>query len=886
MIGAALEPRAGRWRRAVVLCGIAWRESRTARRRLLLYMSSISLGVAALVAIDSFSENVIQSVHEQSKALLGGDVSSSRQTARTKTVDSLLDSLGHNGVPFATSTNFTSMALVTRTGGTRLVQVHAVSPDYPFYGKIVTAPVAAWSDLQAAHNIIVDPSLLVSLDGQIGDTVALGSAKFVVTGTLRSVPGDVGISAAIGPRVYIPERFVDETQLVVFGSRAEYETLFKIPSRLSVDLFIARYGRRLQQGSQGGNIRAAGYNESRLAGAIDELHDYLAVVGLVALLLGGIGVASGVHAFAMRKIDPVAILRCLGATSWQVLGIYTLQAAIMGLIGAAGGVALGVVIQFMFPRVLRDFLPVDVELHLAPSAMLLGLGIGVWVALLFALRPLVALRRVSPLQALRREPDADALKRSRVDPLRVTLSAAIAVSVLELGLSRANTFQRGIGFTLAIGGAIGILFLSATLLSWVARRAIRPSWPFPIRQGIASLYRPGNQTRAVVLALGFGVFLMGTLYQVQSNILRSLGVRLDQARANVVFFDVQDGQRLGIDSIIRAGHNELIDQTPIVPMRLASINGKSAADFLAEWERSRPNGGRGGRGGSAKGEDKSGGRPRGPRPWMLRREFRSTYRDSLTESEHLVSGAWFSPNRKDSLGEVSLDTGIVADMGVKLGDTITWNVQGVMVPTVVTSTRAVRWQSFSPNFFAVFDTKSLEKAPKQFAILVRAPNETAIAHLQRDVVTGYPSVSSLDLSLVQRTVTNVLGKVTMAVRFLALISLALGIPVLFSAVAATRRERLREGVLLKTLGATRRQIGRIMLAEYALLGTLGAVTGLVLSTLASWSLIHWIFRSSFVPAFAPASVVAGAMIALAVAIGLLTGRDVFAETPMAALREN
>jgi putative ABC transport system permease protein len=720
----------------------------------------------------------------------------------------------------------------------------------------------------------------VSLDGRIGDTVSLGQAKFVVIGTLRSVPGDVGISAAIGPRVYIPEQYVGETQLIVFGSRAEYETLFKLPPRLSATLFIARYGRRLQQGSPGGNTRAAGYNESRLASAIDELHDYLAIVGLVALLLGGIGVASGVHAFAMRKIDPVAILRCLGATSWQVLGIYTLQAAIMGLVGAAAGVAMGVGIQFMFPRVLKDFLPVDVEVHLAPSAMLLGLAIGVWVALLFALRPLVALRRVSPLQALRRESDADALRRGRVDPLRLILSFAIATSVLELGLSRANTFQRGVGFTLAIAGAIGILYASASALSWAARRALRPSWPFPLRQGIASLYRPGNQTRAVVLALGFGVFLMGTLYQVQSNILRSLGVRMGQARANVVFFDVQDNQRAGVDSIIRSAHYELIDETPIVPMRIASINGKSSSDLLAEFEKNRAAGsGRGERG--RRGQE----RARGPRPWMLRREFRSTFRDTLTESERLVSGKWFSASRNDSVGQVSLDTGIVADMGVKLGDTITWNVQGVMVPTIVTSTRAVKWQSFSPNFFAVFDTKSLEKAPKQFAILVRAPDETAIAHLQRDVVRGYPSVSSLDLSLVQRTVANVLGKVTMAIRFLALISLALGVPVLFSAVAATRRERLREGVLLKTLGATRHQIVRIMLAEYALLGTLGAATGLVLSTLASWSLIHWIFRSSFVPAFAPASVVAGAMIALAVAIGLLTGRDVFAETPMAALRE-
>jgi putative ABC transport system permease protein len=269
----------------------------------------------------------------------------------------------------------------------------------------------------------------------------------------------------------------------------------------------------------------------------------------------------------------------------------------------------------------------------------------------------------------------------------------------------------------------------------------------------------------------------------------------------------------------------------------------------------------------------------------LRREFRSTFRDTLTASEHLAAGRWFGPPRRDSLGEVSLDNDVAGELGVQLGDTIVWNVQGVQIPTLVTSLREVKWQSFSPNFFAVFDPHSLAAAPKQYAILARTPNVTATAHVQRDVVARYPSVSSLDLSLIQQTVKSVLGKVTMAVRFLALISLALAIPVLFSAVAATRRERLREGVLLKTLGATRRQIGRIMLAEYALLGGLGALTGVILSTLAGWAVVHWIFRQAFTPAVVPAAIVAGAMIALAVAIGLLTGRDVFAETPMAALRE-
>jgi putative ABC transport system permease protein len=351
-------------------------------------------------------------------------------------MDSLMDSLARAGIPNVTSTGFTSMALVPRSGGTRLVQVHAVSAGYPFYGNIVTDPAPAWSQIQAGAFAVVDPALLVSLDAQLGDTLSLGSAKFLITGSLRSVPGDVGISAAIGPRVYIPERFVPATGLVVFGSRADYETLFKLPSTLNSDAFLKNFGKRLTAGTgpgTGGSVQSAGYNESRLAGAIDQLHDYLAIVGLIALLLGGIGVASGVHAFVMRKIDPVAILRCVGATSWQVLAIYSMQAAVMGLVGAAAGVVLGLGIQFAMPYVLKDFLPVDVELHLAPRPIVLGLAIGVWVALLFSMRPLVALRRVSPLQALRREPDAAALRRARRDPLRIALSLAIAASVLRSG---------------------------------------------------------------------------------------------------------------------------------------------------------------------------------------------------------------------------------------------------------------------------------------------------------------------------------------------------------------------------------------------------------------------------------------------------------------------
>ncbi|MFN2565557.1 MAG: ABC transporter permease [Gemmatimonadaceae bacterium] len=852
------------------LLELAWRESRTARRRLALYMSSISLGAATLVAIDSFAANMTASVREQARALLGGDISLTSREPLPAAVERLVDSIATSGIPVTEVTGFASMALIPRSGLTRLASVRAVGEGYPFYGEITTDPAGRWSTLQHGRHAIVDPSLLVSLDARLGDTLALGTARFVIVAAIKDVPGEPGIAASIGPRVYIPDRYLAETGLLVFGSRAEYETLFRLPAELPAPRFVARFNKRLTGDRI--RLRTVAENEFNLTESIEQLRDFLGIVGLIALLLGGIGVASGVHAFVTRKIDTVAVLRCLGATSRQILAIYVLQAAAMGLVGAVVGAALGIAVQFALPAVASEFLPVDVQVRLTPTAIILGLAVGVWVSLIFALRPLVGLRRVSPLQALRRESDGDALRRARRDPARLLVGATIVATVIAIAVSRAGTVRDGLWFSAGVGAAVGVLWVSAAIVTWQARRAVRARWPFVLRQGIASLYRPGNQTRAVALALGFGVFLMSSLYQVQVNLLRQFGGRLAASRANVVFFDIQDDQQPGVDSLVRAQGHTVVQAAPIVPMRIAQINGRSVAELLADTGVGRRRAG-----------------------WALRREYRSTYRDTLVSSERLVAGQWFS-NRSaneggangdaDVVHEASFEEEVARELRLSVGDTVIWNVQGVTVRTRVASLREVNWARFEPNFFVVTNSAALAGAPKQFVILARVPTSAGVARLQRDVVRSYPNVSSLDLTAVQRTVANVIGKVTTAVRFMALLSLALAVPVLFSAVAATRRDRLREGVLLKTLGATRRQVGRIMLAEYAVLGILGSITGVVLSLAAAWALVRFVFEvPSFVPAVVPAVAVALSMTGLAVAIGVLTGREVFAQTPITALRE-
>jgi putative ABC transport system permease protein len=320
--------------------------------------------------------------------------------------------------------------------------------------------------------------------------------------------------------------------------------------------------------------------------------------------------------------------------------------------------------------------------------------------------------------------------------------------------------------------------------------------------------------------------------------------------------------------MIRAKGYTVTQRTPMVPMKIVAINSRRG-EAIVQGDTARRDG-----------------RRQRPAGWVLRREYRSTYRNVLMPSEKVRTGTFHTGgSAPPALPEVSLDVAVANDLHVGIHDTITWNVQGVEIPTRVTSLREVNWSRFEPNFFVVFETRALEHAPKQFVLLADVRGDAAVARLQRDVVTRFPNVASLDLTLIQQTIAKVLDKVTAAIRFMAGLSLALGIPVLFSAVSATRRERLREGVLLKVLGATRRQVGRIMLAEYLLLGALGSLVGVVLSVGGAWALMHFVFKQPFSPAIVPALAVASLMIALAVSIGLLTGRDVFRETPMAALRE-
>ena len=854
-------------KRLSFILAMAWRESRASRRRLMLFGSAISVGVAALVAIGSFTANLETAVRREARSLLGADLMLGSNRPFTRGVEALLDSVQRSGTPIARRTTFSSMGYIRRTVPTRLLDVRAIGPGFPFYGDVVTSPAGRWSALDTGRVAVVDTALLVALGARLGDTLELGRGRFIIAATVADVPGHLaGGVTAFGAQVYIPLRYVGETGLVVFGSRVRYTALLKLDRPADVRRFENRHRGLFER--ERVRVQTAQDTERELTAALDNLSSFLQFVGLIALLLGGIGVASGVGAFLAGKLDTVAVLRCLGASRPLVFAIYLSQAAALGLASSAVGVALGVALQLLLPRFLRGVLPITVHVALAPGVVLAGIGIGLAVALLFALRPLLEVRLVSPLQAIRKAYESEALQPR--DPWRLAAQGALAIFVTGLCFARNDDPWVGLGFAVAIGVSVTVLTLAARGAVALARRLtlgrLRARWPYVLRQGMANLHRPRNQTRAVVTALGFGVALLASLYLIEANLLRQVLRSTDMARGrpNLVLIDIQADQVDGVRQMVRGAHHPLLQVVPMVPMRVAAVNGRTPQQLQADTGARRPVG------------------------WTLRREYRSTWRDSIVPSEHLVRGAWWRGRGEAGAGgayPVSLSTEVAADLRVGIGDAITWNVQGATVETRIVALREVDWARFEPNFFVVFSSAGLARAPATWVVLTRVDDAAQRAGLQRDLIERFPNVTSFDVALVQRTVERVFSRVALAVRFMAGLSLTTGALVLLGAVAAGRLQRIREGALLKTLGATRRQLEHMLLAEYLALGGLAALVGIALAAAGAWAFTHWVFEIGFSVPVGPLAAVLG-LTALAVAVvGVTASREVFRRTAMEVLRD-
>lgn len=822
-------------------------------------MSAIALGVAALVAINSFRDAVEHALGVEGKALLGADVRLEASFPLGEgEIGGKLDSLRARGVAVAHVTRLASMVRGATGGDVRLLQVRAVEPGYPFYGDVRTEPEGLWPLPAEEPRALVDPAVLIQLGVTPGDTLLIGETHFVIAGTVDDISGDLGIQTAIGPRVYIPAARLADTGLLGFGSLVEHQAYLRAPEEAVLEEVL------------GGDPdaffrpRLVDYDTSRervedFTDSLDFMARFLALVGLIALLLGGVGVGSAVNVFVRERLPSAAVLRCLGARQRTVFLAYLLQTTAVALLGAAAGALLGLGVQAVLPLVLGEFLPVDVVFRPSWGAVLAGLGVGAWVGALFALLPLLAVRNVAPLQALRAGFEST---RSPRDRWRWVVYGALAGTVVVLSVWQAPTMEVGLGFAGGLAGVLLLLWLAALLLLRAVRRWFPTGAVFVVRQGVANLFRPRNQTVAVTLALGLGVFLVTATWLVQSNLLDRL--RMDRAhdRPNLLLFDLQTDQVEPVRALADSMSVELRDVTPLVPARLDAINGRSVGELLAD---------------SA------------VEPWAVRREYRNTYRDTLVETEELLAGQWFDedvqPLSSRGLPRISIEGDVAAELGVGPGDRITWDVQGRAIETEVVNVRRVEWARFAPNFFVVFEPGVLEQAPQTVIALARVPDERRRAELQRALVERFPNVSVLDLARVQEAVEGVLSRVAWAVRFLGFFTVAAGLIVLLGALAATRHQRLRESALLRTLGARRRQVAAVLVSEYAAVGAVAALAGVALAGVGGWALVTRWFELPYRLPWAGITLVWLGSAALAAAVAFLGAREVVARTPVALLRD-
>lgn len=835
---------------------MAWRDARKSKGRLLLFISSITLGIAALVAINSFSNNLKEDINGQSKELLGADLELSSNDSIFNYA--FLDTLSYS-VSYENS--FASMIYFPKNQESRLVDIRSLGGEFPYYGKIETEPIAAESTFRDGNKkALVDQSVMIQYDVNVGDTIRIGLVDFIVEGALLSTPSQSLGATLVAPAVYIPMKFQAETGLVQKGSRVNYSRFYKfddLPEDFDIDARIRkdRDSLRLQ------SIRTETVAERReeTGDTFDDLADFLNLVAFVALLLGCVGVASAVYIYMKEKIKTVAILRCMGAKGIDAFLIFLIQMSTVGFLGSLIGALIGVFVQRVLPVIFQNFLPVDVSLSISWPAIFGGVLTGLIISVLFALAPLLSVRKASPLITLRSNESNISLSKDRA---LWTVYIAIFIFIVSFAFVQIGDLKDSLYFTLAVIIAFAFLGFVAKVFMWLVRKYFPHNASYVWRQGLANLYRPNNQTLVLIASIGLGTALITTLYFIQTLLINQVEITTDDDRPNLMVFDIQTYQKDDVAALARENDLPVLQQVPVVTMRIESINGltleKVVNDSTLEMRTS-----------------------------PFRREWRVTYRDSLIESETLAKGSLTEPDSIQQSQEysfVSIEDDYARRNNMELGDTIVWNVQGFPISTILGSTREIDWERLQTNFLALFPTGVLEQAPQFHVLITRVPDKETGALFQREVVKRFPSVSVIDVGLILDTLDDILDKIAFVIRFMALFSISTGLLVLISSVILSKFQRIRESVLLRTMGGSKKQILLINGLEYFCLGSMASLSGILLAMAGSWGLAFYSFDSTFVPSPIPIIVVFISITTITILIGLANSRSILSKPPLEVLR--
>lgn len=834
---------------------MAWRESRTSRVRLAWFSLSISLGVAALAAVGSLSATLREAVDAQAKTLLGADLVLSSRQPFAPAAEALVRSVPAQEV--ARETSFSTMAVFPgRTNATRLVNARALDGGFPFYGRLECDPPSVVEALRRGDGVILDATVLHQFGLKEGDPVQLGRWRTRILGALVRVPGDSVAFSTLAPRAYLPASRLPETGLLGSSSLARYRVMFRWPDASAVEQWSVAHRAELQ------DLRlesdTVDKRKEDLGRTLQNLNRFLNLVAAVALILGSIGIASALQVHVGSKLPNAAILRCLGAGITKTSAIYLAQGLTLTALGTVVGLALGGLLQPWIPRLLQGWIPVALEARFEVLPAAVAAVAGFSVSLAFTLLPLGVVRSVSPLSVIRADHTRGPVADRR---WRFGIGLAILAGLTLFAVVQARRPREGLATVGGLLAAFAALAGVARALTWAARRWTPAAWPFAVRQGLASLHRPGNRTLLVLTSVGLGTFLLVTLQLTRDVLLTQLFPADRLQQPNAILFDIQPDQREDVIATVQAEGFPVLDMAPIVTMRIASLKGRSAESLLSESNSPIPG-------------------------WTLRREYRSTFRGALVGSERLVAGR-FVPRASESEGPVpiTLESGIARDLGLGVGDAVTFDIQGVPLETRVAGIREVDWKQVRPNFFVVFPEGVLESAPAMTVLATRVPDAAASARLQSALVARFPNVSAIDLMLVLETLDRVVTQAAHGIRFMALFTVVTGLVVMAGAILTGRWQRVREMVLLRTLGASRSQLRQALLAEYAALGVMGALTGTVLACAAAWALARFAFRAPFAASPWVLLAAVATVTAMTVVVGLLSSRGLTRQSPLEILRD-
>lgn len=832
------------------LLKMALRDGKASYGKLLLFVFSITLGVAAVVSVHSFSRLLKENIALQSKSLLGADYVIESDRPVNDKVQGIMDSLGGSD---AREINFLSMAAFPGNNGTKLMEVRGVEGGFPFYGDLETNPSSAKTSFKAG-GALVDVTTMLQLNLKKGDSIKLGAVTLPIAGALENVPGSTSVFGAIAPPVLIPFQFIETTGLVQTGSRIEYKYYFKADEGQDMALLNEKVEAVLD--AEDADLDTHLSEARRLGRRYENFGKFLNLVGFIALLLGCVGIASGMGIYVQMKVKSIAVLKCLGASKKQSYLIFFVQIACMGIVGGLLGTIIGYGLQQLFPVLLGDLIPVEVDIALSLQSIVLGLSLGLAMSVLFALYPLMKTLYVSPLQALR------VVQETQTRSKRATLLVGFGIISFVFGFSYWLLDDLLRSFFFVVGLLVVFLILTAVARLFMAllKRFFPYSWGFVPRQSLKNLFRPQNQTLVLVLSIGIGTFLISTLYFTKDMLLEKAAIEDSANSANMILMDIQSQQVEDVSNTIEASGMPVIDKISIVTMRVETLNGKHVEDIRKDTT-------------SQVGR------------WILNHEFRVTYRDSLIGSEKVIEGKWVDNFNSDKDIPISVSSDFANMAKVTIGDPVSFNVQGRIMNTVVQSIREVDWSRLQPNFSVVFPLGVLESAPQFSVMTLRTPNEDSSAKLQQKLVSDFPNVSILDLKRILELLEDILAKIGWIINFMAFFSIFVGVAVLMGAIYSSKHQRVKQGALLRTLGAKTFQILKMIAIEYTILGFLGAFMGVVLAVLGSTLLAWMLFDTTFVPSVIPFAIILPAITFLVFALGVGNSVGIVRNSPLAVLKK-